>query len=94
MREIAAFAVAALVLAGVGSIGKWNVGTIREAAAAQEAGLTFPQQPAALGGLDPFDLMANAKDLPISDYEDYSLVFHTPLHHVPNVVREPITGRP
>jgi hypothetical protein len=51
MREIAAFAVAALVLAGVGSIGKWNVGTIREAAAAQEAGLTFPQQPAALGGL-------------------------------------------
>ena len=91
MREIAAFAVAALILIGVGSFGK-DVRTVREAAAATEAGLTFPQQPAALGGLDPFDLMANAKDLPISEYEDFSLVFHTPLRLVP-LVREPITAR-
>jgi hypothetical protein len=76
MREIAAFAVAALILAGVGSIGKWNVGTIREADAAAEAGLTFTEVPIVAAGVDTFGLMANAKDLPISRYDDYSMVFN------------------
>jgi hypothetical protein len=76
MREIAAFAVAALILAGVGSVGKWNVGTIREADAAAEAGLTFTEVPVMSAGVDTFGLMASAKDLPISHYDDYSMVFN------------------
>jgi hypothetical protein len=75
MREIAAFAVAALILIGVGSFGR-NVSTVREAAAATEAGLTFTQEPAALAGVDAFGLMESAKDLPASHHDDYSLVFN------------------
>lgn len=76
MRDVAAFAVAALILAGVGSIGKWNVGTIREADAAAEAGQTFTEVPIVAGGVDTFGLMAKAKDLTISRYDDYSMAFN------------------
>ena len=75
MREIAAFAVAALILIGVGSLGR-DIPTVKEAAAATEAGLILPEVPIASRGIDPFDLMANAKDLPISRYDDYSMVFN------------------
>jgi hypothetical protein len=61
MRQIALFAVlAALILIG---IGKWDVTAIRE-------------EPVLSGGVDTFALMASAKDLPSSHYEDYSLVFN------------------
>jgi hypothetical protein len=76
MREIAAFAVAALILTGVGSVGKWSVGTIRDADAAAEAGLNFTAEPILSTGVDTFGLMANVKDLPRSHYDDYSMVFN------------------
>jgi hypothetical protein len=76
MREIAAFAVAALILVGVGSIGKSNVSTVREAAAATEAGLTIEEVPVASAGVDAFGLMANARGLPTSHHDDYSMVFN------------------
>jgi hypothetical protein len=63
MREIAAFAVAALILIGVGSFGR-DVPTVKEAAAVTEAGLTLPEVPVMSPGIDPFKLMVNAKDLP------------------------------
>jgi hypothetical protein len=75
MREIAAFAVAALILIGVGSIGK-NVSTVTQAAAATEAGLTFTEAPAVSAAVDTIGLMANATDLPVAHYADYSLVFN------------------
>jgi hypothetical protein len=60
MRQIALFAVlAALILVG---IEKWNVTAIRE-------------EPVLSGGVDTFAIMASAKDLPTSRYDDYSLVF-------------------
>jgi hypothetical protein len=62
MREIAAFAVAALILIGVGSLGR-RVPTVKEAAAVTEAGLTLPEVPIMSPGIDPFELMVNAKDL-------------------------------
>lgn len=74
MREIAAFAVAALILIGVGSIGK-NVSTVTQAAAATEAGLTFTQEPL-VSAVDTFGLMASAMALPASHYGDYSLAFN------------------
>jgi len=76
MREIAAFAVAGLILVGVGSVGKSNVPTVTEAVAATEAGLTFTEDPAVSAGVDTFGLMESAKDLPTSHYDDYSLVFN------------------
>jgi hypothetical protein len=75
MREIAAFAVAALILIGVGTIGK-NVSTVTQAAAATEAGLTFTQEPLVSAGVDTFGLMASARDLPTSHYDDYTMVFN------------------
>jgi hypothetical protein len=61
MRQIALFAVlAALILVG---IEKWNVTAIRE-------------EPVLSGGVDTFAIMASAKDLPTSRYDDYSLVFN------------------
>jgi hypothetical protein len=61
MRQIVLFAVlAALLLIGVG---KLNVSTIRE-------------EPPVSAGIDTFGLMASAKDLPASHYDDYSLVFN------------------
>jgi hypothetical protein len=68
MREIAAFAVAALILIGVGSLGR-DIPTVKEAAAATEAGLILPEVPIASCGIDPFDLMANAKDLPVENWQ-------------------------
>jgi hypothetical protein len=75
MREIAAFAVAGLILIGVGSIGR-NVLTVREAAAATEAGFTITEDPAVSAGIDTFGVMASARGLPVSHYDDYSLVFN------------------
>jgi hypothetical protein len=66
MREIAVFAVAALILIGVGSFGR-DVPTVKEAAAATEAGLTFTEAPNV--SIDPLELMANAKDLPIQNWQ-------------------------
>jgi hypothetical protein len=62
MREIAAFAVAGLILIGVGSLGR-NVSTITEA-------------PTVSAGVDTLGLMATARDLPVSHYYDYSMVFN------------------
>ena len=76
MREIAAFAVAALILIGVGSVGKWNALTVREALAATEAGVVITEDPVVSAGVDTFELMANARDLPVSHYDDYSMVFN------------------
>ena len=75
MRELAAFAVAALILIGVGSIGK-NVPIVTQAAAATEAGLTFTQEPLVSAGVDSFGLMESASNLPTSHYDDYTMVFN------------------
>jgi len=65
MGEIAAFAIAALILAGAGSFGRWNVGTIAKADAAAEAGLTPAEGPTISRGIDPFELMVKlGRDLP------------------------------
>jgi hypothetical protein len=76
MREIAAFAVAALILIGVGSVGKSNVSAITQAAAATEAGLTFTQEPLVSAGVDTFGLMESASGLPASHCDDYTMVFN------------------
>ena len=58
MRELAAFAVAALILGGVWSVGKRIVGT-----------LTFTDVPIMSRGVDPYELMVNAKDLPVENWQ-------------------------
>jgi hypothetical protein len=68
MHEIAAFTVAALILIGVGSFGS-DPSTVREAVAATEAGLNTTVVPAVPDGIDPFALMANAKDLPVENWQ-------------------------
>ena len=65
MREIAAFTVAALILIGVGSFGR-DVPTVKEAAAATDAGLTFTE---VSPGIDPFKIMENAKNLPVEKWQ-------------------------
>jgi hypothetical protein len=75
MREIAAFGVAALILIGVGSFGS-DGSTVREAAAATEAGINTTVVPAVPDGIDTFGLMASVRDLPTSHYDDYSMVFN------------------
>ena len=64
MRKISFFAgVAVLVLIGVGT---WiGVGTLSSTSAL-----------AAYSTIDPFAMMVSAKDLPTSDYHDYSLIFN------------------
>jgi hypothetical protein len=68
MREIGAFAVAALILIGVGSFGS-DVSAVREAAASTEAGINTTVVPAVPDGIDPFALMASARDLPTTHYD-------------------------
>jgi hypothetical protein len=68
MREIAAFTVAALILIGVGSFGR-DVPTVKETAAATEAGLTFTEVPVMSPGIDPFKIMQNAKNLPVEKWQ-------------------------
>ena len=60
MRKISMFA-AALVLIGVGA---WTVTTNQRVAASTPA------------GIDPLQMMANAKDLPATQYVDYTLIFN------------------
>jgi hypothetical protein len=63
MRKISLFAVAAaLILAGIGS---W-------AASTTQARVDTP----ARAGVDTFQIMINASNLPTSHYVDYSLVFN------------------
>jgi len=63
MRKISLFAVAAaLILAGFGS---WAVSTT-------QARVENPVGP----GIDTFQLMMNARDLPTEHWVDYSLVFN------------------
>jgi hypothetical protein len=59
MRKISMFAVA-LVLIGIGT---WAVASNQRVAASTPA------------GIDPLKMMANAKDLPSTQYVDYTFVF-------------------
>ena len=59
MRKISMFA-AALVLIGIGT---WAVTINQRVAASTPA------------GIDPLQMMANAKDLPSTHYVDYTFVF-------------------
>jgi len=63
-----AYAEVALILIGVGSFGR-DAPTVKEAAAATEAGLTFTEVPIMSRGIDPFELMVNAKDLPEENWQ-------------------------
>jgi hypothetical protein len=67
MRKTKVFAVAAaaLILAGVGG---WASSTIN-------AGRTAAATPIRVQ-MDPFPEMVNAKGLPTSHYDDYSLIFN------------------
>ena len=61
MRKTGLFAVvAALILAGIGG---WPPNTQARVATAT------------VGGIDPFLIMTNAKDLPAEHYRDFSMVF-------------------
>ena len=60
MRKISMFA-AALLLIGIGA---WAVTTNQRVAASTPA------------GIDPLQMMGNAKDLPVTQYVDYSLIFN------------------
>ena len=61
MRKLSFLAVAVLILIGVGT---WiGVGT------------GTPTTALAASTVDPFATMTNAKDLPTSHYDDYSVVF-------------------
>jgi hypothetical protein len=69
MREIAAFAIAALILIGVGSFGG-DVSTVREAVAATEAGINTTLLPAVPDGIDPFELMVKLdRGLPVQHWQ-------------------------
>jgi hypothetical protein len=71
MRKInlfAAAAAAALILAGVGS---WANSTTRAREIRAAAPLSVQ--------VDTFQTMVNAKDLPVQEFEDFSLVFSSPL---------------
>ena len=62
MRKLSFLAVAVLILIGVGT---WiGVGT------------GTPTTALAASTVDPFAMMTNAKDLPTSHYDDYSVVFN------------------
>jgi len=62
MRKFSFLAVAVLILIGVGT---WiGVGT------------GTPTTALAASTVDPFAMMTNAKDLPTSHYDDYSVVFN------------------
>jgi hypothetical protein len=58
MRDLAALAIAALILGGVWSVGKWIVGR-----------LTFTDVPIMSRGIDPIELVVNAKDLPKENWQ-------------------------
>jgi hypothetical protein len=60
MRKISIFA-AALVLIGIGA---WAVKTNERVAASTPA------------GIDPLQMMVNSKDLPSTQYDDYTFVFN------------------
>jgi hypothetical protein len=60
MRKISIFA-AALVLVAVGA---WAVATIPRVVASTPV------------GIDPFQMMTTAKDLPATNYVDYTLIFN------------------
>jgi hypothetical protein len=63
MRKISLFAVAAaLIVAGVGG---WVASTTNARVA-----------PSIGPGIEPFQLMMNAKELPIVEFVDYTFVFH------------------
>jgi|EndMetStandDraft_3_1072993.scaffolds.fasta_scaffold60399_4 hypothetical protein len=62
MRKTGLFAVvAALILAGIGG---WATSNTQARVAT-----------ATVGGIDPFLIMTNAKDLPAEHYRDFSMVF-------------------
>jgi hypothetical protein len=64
MRKISLFAVAAaLIVAGVGL---WVASTTTTARVAPSTG----------DGIEPFQLMMNAKELPTVEFVDYTFVFH------------------
>jgi len=75
MRELAAFAVAALILIGIGSFGR-NTSTVQEAAAATEAGINMTVVPAVPDGIDPLGDMVSATDLPMTHYDQSYLAAH------------------
>ena len=60
MRKISMFA-AVLILIGIGT---WGVTTNQRVAASTPA------------GIDPLQMMVNAKDLPSTQYVDYTFVFN------------------
>jgi hypothetical protein len=60
MRKIS-MCVAALVLIGIGA---WAVATTPRVVASTPV------------GIDPFQMMTNARDLPTSHYVDYTLIFN------------------
>jgi hypothetical protein len=62
MRKLIFLAVAVLILIGLGT---WiGVGT------------GTPTIALAASSVDPFSMMTNAKDLPTSHYDDYSVIFN------------------
>jgi len=64
MRKTSSFAVAAtLIVAGVGV---WAASTTTTARVVPSTG----------DGIEPFQLMINAKELPIVEFADYTFVFH------------------
>ena len=64
MRKITLF-VAGVIVGVMISVGTWFV-----------VGTTTPTTALAGSTVDPFAMMTNAKDLPTSHYDDYSLVFN------------------
>jgi hypothetical protein len=62
MRKVSLFAIAAAMVA-IG-VGVW-------AASTTKAGVA----PSMVQGIQPFQLMMNAKDLPAQHYDDFSMVF-------------------
>jgi hypothetical protein len=62
MRKISLFAVAAAVIAT--GFGVWAAST------------TNARVPSIGQGIEPFQLMMNAKELSAQHYDDFSLVFH------------------
>jgi len=63
MRKTSLFALATVIVAG---IGVWAASTTTTARVAPSTG----------DGIEPFQLMMNAKELPTVEFVDYTFVFH------------------
>ena len=62
MRKISMFAAALILIA----VGAWAITTTPRVVASTPVGI----------GIDPFQMMTNARDLPAAHYVDYSLIFN------------------